>query len=297
MRKVAFTLLILTIGIVQAEKKWLDPDNPEDAVKIMRKVQSSLVDGETTFFWFYGTVYSHMRGEKDRKLFTYQGMNVRATKTVTNEENGYGFGWVSREVLLYTDPNTGELLRTWHNPWTGEDVEVIHIANDPVNSHFPIYAYGSRGPYKLPAEIRDGHFLMSVEIPLFYPNPLGGEYQQHVGGKYQAIEMFNWYARTDDLFDATKTSTTDITIGWARNAQWLPWMRMGDRPGGTLYHGTGKRVVSFVDLPHVLRETIEEYYPKWKAPPPLDDNRPNETSWIYFRKIMSGETENPLKMK
>jgi hypothetical protein len=259
----------------------------------MRKIQSSLVDGEPTLFWFYGKVYSHIQGEKDRLLFTYQGMNIRTSQTVSTEENGYGFRTVSREVLLYTDPETGEVLRTWENPWSGEVMDVIHIANDPVNSRYPTYAHSSRGPYKLPAEVQDGHFLMSLEIPLFYPNPLGGEYQDYVGGAYQAHEMFNWYARTEDLFDATRSSTNDITIGWCRVAQWLPWMEMGSRPGGTLYHGIGKRVASFGDLPDVLKDAIDMYYPKWKEPPPVDDDRSNETSWIYFRKIKKGEIKNP----
>ncbi len=293
--------IILCLSVIHStwisaeDKKWLDPEKPEDAVKIMRKVSSSLEDGKPTIFWFYGSVYSHIKGEKDKLLFTFQGMNIRATKTVSNKENGYGYAWVSREVLLYTDPNTGEIIHTWDNPWTRETVDVIHIANDPVNSHFPVYAYGSRGPFKLPAVVQDGHFLMTMEIPLFYTNPLGGENQEYVGGKYQAHEMFNWYARTDDLFDAEKTTTTNVTVGWARNAQWLPWMKMGDRLGETLYHGTGKRLASFDDLPDVLKNTINSHYPEYKSPPPLNDTRPNETSWSYFKKILSGEEKYPWK--
>ena len=291
-----FTFFLANLCLLsssEAKGKQLDPNNPEDAVKIMRKVSSSLTDGEPTYFWFYGSVYSHKLGEKDRHLFDYQGLNVRASKTVTNKENGYGYTYVSREVLFYLDPETGELIHEWENPWTGDTLEVIHIANDPVNSRYPTYAYGKRGPFKLPAVIHDGHFMMNMEIPLFYPNPLGGEHQKFVGGFYQAHEMFNWFGRTDDLFDATKPSSTDVNVGWARAAQWLPWMEMGCLEGSTLYHGLGKRVKNFDDLPDVLTNTIREKYPKYEFPPDLNDERSNMTSWIYFKKLKAGEIENP----
>ena len=286
-------LIVFTLTIVEGKEKWLNPDNPEDAVKIMRKVSSSLIDNEPTYFWFYGSVYSHKLGEKDRHLFDYQGLNVRATKTVSNEENGYGYEYVSREVLFYLDPKTGELIHEWDNPWTGKKVDIIHIANDPVNSRYPTYAYGKRGPFKLPAVVQGGHFMMNMEIPLFYPNPLGGDYQKQVGGYYQAHEMFNWFGRTNDLFDESKPTSTDVNVGWARSAQWLPWMEMGSIEGSTLYHGLGKRVVSFEDLPDVLKNTIREKYPKYEFPPPIDDERPNMTSWIYYKKLMNGDIPNP----
>jgi hypothetical protein len=28
------------------------------------------------------------------------------------------------------------------------------------------------------------------------------------------------------------------------------------------------------------------HYPEYKAPPALDDTRPNETSWTYFKKAI-----------
>jgi hypothetical protein len=33
-----------------------------------------------------------------------------------------------------------------------------------------------------------------------------------------------------------------------------------------------------------MRKEIDANYPAWRAPPPVDDARPNETSWTYFRK-------------
>ena len=39
------------------------------------------------------------------------------------------------------------------------------------------------------------------------------------------------------------------------------------------------------DAPEAFRKEIETNYPLYRSPPPLDDQRPNETSWTYFRKV------------
>lgn len=172
-----------------SEDKKLDVASPTGAVKAFRKMFADLRDGEPTIFWWSGRLHSRVRGEKDRLLLDFEGMSIRATKTTSNQEKGYGFKLFSRELLLYKDPKTGELVHTWENPWTGSECSIIHIVNDPVNRE--ICAEGPRGPFKFPGRIVSGRVLLSMEVPLFYPNPLGGEFQSEAGGMYHAQEMFN----------------------------------------------------------------------------------------------------------
>jgi hypothetical protein len=270
---------VLASGAARAQK--LDLANPDDALKAMRKVVGSLKDGEAKIFYFYGNVFSRVPGERDRHLFAYQAMNVRQTKTVSEPGKGYGYRMVSREVLFYQDPKTGEILRTWKNPWTGEDNEILHIANDPVNQG-PTFAQGPRGPYKFGAVFKDGWGSLGIEVPLFYTNVLGGEYQEYVGGTYQAIEMFGFFFREDELLGPSDTAATNVS--WMRASRWLPWMKMGDRVGYLLFSGYGGSVKAWDSLPEALRREIETNYPAYRTPPPLDDNRPNDTSWTVFKK-------------
>ncbi len=272
----------VAVGGVTAEP--LDLDDPTGAVKGLRKLQCHMEDGKPAIFWWSGVTYSRVPGEKDRLLFEYEGMNVRACVTALDPEHGYGYRMVSKEVLIYLDPETGEVVRTWDNPWTGEEVEVVHIANDPVNSRGPIQANGPRGPFELDVQVKDGRGWLRFEVPLFYPNPLGGDYQKYVGGTYQAIEMFSFYFDADAMVDPEVGGLDDAHVGWARVAQWLPWMEMGNRAGQVIYHGAGKRVRSWDDLPKNLRDEIAASYPGFDAPPPVDDARRNETSWTYFKK-------------
>jgi hypothetical protein len=277
-------LLALTTALAvaaEAQGPRLDPTRPEDALKAMRKLQASLVDGKPAVFWFQGSVFSRMPGERDRQLFTYQAMNIRTTYPVTDPARGAGHRLVSREILLYMDPQTKQVLRTWKNPWTGKDVEVVHIANDPVNQP-PSFAQGPRGPARFDATLRDGWGVLTAEVPLFYPNPLGGEYQEYVGGTYHAIELFNFFFREDEVLGPGPEAPS-VSVAWARVCQWLPWMEMGDRPGWLIFNGAGKKIAGYEALPEVLRQEIEAGYPAYQTPPPADDARPNETSWTYFK--------------
>jgi hypothetical protein len=260
----------------------LDLNNPDDALKAARKLDSSLEDGKPTTFAFQGNVLSRVPGEKDRLLFNFVAMNIRASKTLSEPGRGYGYRMVSRELLIYKDPKTKEVLRTWKNPWTGKEVEVVHVSNDPVNTR-PMFAQGPDGPFRFNATIQDGLGVFQEDVPLFYTNPLGGDYQQYVGGDYQGIEMFMYFFNEKELLDASPDAP-GVQVGWTRVSQFLPWMEMGGRVGYMIFSGACRKVSGFDALPDALKAEINARYPEYKVPPPLDDTRPNVTSWSYFKK-------------
>jgi hypothetical protein len=291
MKKLALTVacLLLSTPLVVAGDA-LDLDNPEDAVKAMQKISCDLEEGKPATFWWSGKVYSRVPGEKDRLLFKYQAMNTRACKNLSDPEKGYGYRMVTREALIYQDPKTGEIIHSWTNPWTDEELEVVHIYNDPVNMR-PIYAQSSWGPFRFPATFKDGRGWFSFEVPLFYTNPLAGDYQEYVGGTYQAIEMFNFFFDEAILLDPAVTGSNDTHVSWSRVSKWLPWMKMGDRAGQMIYTGAGKRVTTWEELPEILKNELKRVKPEFQTPPPLDDDRPNETSWTYFKKVIDKQRE------
>jgi len=282
-------LCCATVGEMAAQKKpkKLDPTKPEEALKIMRKLTASLKDGEECTFWWEGNVFSRVPGEKDRLLFYYQGMNVRATKGFQDSAKGYGYRHVSREVLFYMDPKTKQVVRKWTNPWTNKEVDVVHVSNDPVNSP-PMYANANTAEraFKLPGRFFNGTYFLTSEVPLFYTNPLGGEYQEYVGGTYQAMEIFNFTVSEDELLNAEKDRADNVTVAWSRISKWLPWMEMGDRMGYLIFSGNGKKIPSWNDMPEEIKAEIKANYAAYEHAPPLDDSRPNETSWTHFKKVI-----------
>ncbi len=265
----------------------IDLDTPEGYVAANRKLQCSTVDGKHTVYFWQGRAYSRVPGERDRNLFQVLGMNVRQCGTISDPTRGEGYRMVSREIMLYLDPKTGEILRQWENPFTGETVDVIHVANDPVNGR-PSFGVGKDGkPQKLRADIVDNTVFMAFEVPLFYTNPLGGEFQEQVGGTYHSAEIFDFILPLDQLVDPKLDTVPDASVAWVRMAPWLPWMNMGSRAGIMYFNAVGKKLASWDELPEKIKQEIKTNYPKYTAPPPLDDKRRNETSWTYFKKILT----------
>jgi hypothetical protein len=275
----------------------LDLTDPNDVIRAQIKQSCSMKQGEDTVYWWQGKMYSRRPGEKDRHLFNVQGMNVRQCDILEDPKKGIGFRSVSREVMFYLDPKTNEVVDTWINPWTGEEVEVIQVANDPVNmqlgdGRFPYYAYNDDGTprAKWDAFEHEGSFLNGGGAArLFYDNPLAGDYQEYVGGTYHAMEFGTGAVPIDDLVDGDADHVKDRVISWARVSKFLPWMKMGDRDGVVIFHTAGLRLDSWDDLPDVVKSEIRENYPAYVTAPPVDDTRPNETSWTVTKRAIDAQ--------
>ncbi|APG61659.1 hypothetical protein LPB140_01060 [Sphingorhabdus lutea] len=272
-----------------AKGKMLDPANGADALEIMKRTQCGEADGVPAVYHWAGNVYSRIAGEPDRLLFKGEGMNIRQCVRVEDPVRGVGYRQVSREVMLYLDPKTGKVLRRWDNPFTGENVEVMQIANDPVNSR-PSYPKNADGSdYSLPELRQQGDWLfMPVEVPLFYHNVLAGDYQDFVGNKYHAMEIFDFTMRASEILDP-KSKTAYPSISWVRISDWMPWMKMRGRQGQMVFNAMGAKLKNFDELPSVLKDEIKLNYPEYTSPPPGDDPRPNETTWTVFKKMIDAD--------
>lgn len=281
---------VLSTPVLGQSRKTLDLNNPADAISAFRKVQCSMNDSEPVVYHWAGEIYSRVEGEPDRHLFNLQGMNVRQCVTVEDAKRGKGFRQVSRELMFYTDVKTDEIVRLWSNPWTGKDVEVVHVANDPVNMRAPMFPVNADGtPFKLDMRVQNGRVFMPSVIPLWYMNPMGGDYQPYVGNQYHSMEIFDFVAEEADLIDARKPRANP-SIAWVRISPWLPFMEMTGRGGILVFNAVGQTLPGGIkDLPKVITDEIAARYPDYVAPPPVDDKRPNETSWSFFKKRVDAQ--------
>ncbi len=281
--------LLITVGLggtAAAENITL---TGTDAFLATQKTICGTTDeGMTRYGVFEGRTYSRVPGEKDRHLFNVLGINVRHCMTMEDDVRGRGFRSFGREIMVYMDPETDEIIDTWLNPWSGEEVEVMHVANDPVNLRAPMYERNEDGEATMEVNLR--HYgdvvARSSEIPLFYTNPLGGEYQPYVGGTYHAMEIFNSFYNAEKLLDNDAASIGQSHLGWSRVAKWLPWFKMGDRAGVMVFNASGFSTFDKDKVPERLVEILNERYPLYWEPPELGDNRPNETSWTVFKKMI-----------
>ena len=211
-------------------------------------------------------------------------MNTRQCVTVVDPIRGKGFpascakSCSTRIRRPERSSTSGRIRGAARRP------QVLHI-DDPVNFRAPIFPLKADGkPFETDLQVMGDHWWGTTTVPLFYRNPLGGDFQDYVGGTYHAVEMFNFFGRLD-LTDPARHSA-DVNVAWARISDWLPWMKMRGRAGNLYFNGAGRKLDSYAELPAAMRAAIEARGPIYKEPPPVDDQRPNETSWTYFKKRM-----------
>jgi len=281
--KIASAVLsVCAVSTVSAET--IDLKTPEGIIEATRKIYCSSTDQKITRYMFDGYIYGRKRGEADKLLFRSTGMTVRQCVSVEDEKRGKGYKLITREIMLYRDPVTGEVLDKWENPYLGREVDVMHVSNDPVNQRasFPYDAEGKPAAKWIGREIKDSWFI-NLTVPLFYHNTMQGDYQKYVGGAYHATEMFSFMGKTDDLLDGDK-DVANVDISWTRLSDWLPWMEMQGREGILYVNAIGKLLDSHDELPQVLKDYIRDVEPKYMTPPPIDDTRPNATTWTVFKE-------------
>jgi len=221
---------------------------------------------EQVYFQWRGYAYVQRPGERQRLTFEVLGVNVgRCLK----DKDGYNL--VTREVQFYLNPATSEVMDLWENPWTGEQLTVMHGANSPVQTHLPYRVslpLDSLGPTK----------SVGQYIPLAYKNPLFEE-------KFREYAPQEWFQSTE-IFRFSFHPSEPASVGVIRNrvGQFLPWMKMGDREGTLNIVAHGQRYNDFKSLDPTLKQLIEERAPGYKNAPRCFAQEKNATSWTEFKK-------------
>lgn len=254
--------------------------NVEDLVRL----RASTDENESTVVEWQGQAFLYKPGELPSLVFNVQGMNIARAKKL---EDG-SWDLLSRELQLYLDPKTNEILHVWHNPYSGEDVNVIHVQNNPVQLKFPPFASYQARP--LPG----GRYTLNTSIPLAYPNPLNpaakpdAPFARYAGlqAKYAAIESFTFTISGDELDNKSLKSLPSTQINWTRTSPLLPWMGTPDTGVSLLFIATGAKVAEgWEGLSPVLRDTIDKKLPAYKdAPKERTNASPGVSSWSYFMK-------------
>ncbi|NUS02252.1 MAG: DUF1838 family protein, partial [Nonomuraea sp.] len=226
------------------------------------RVRASADGAETISYWT-GDVYGWQDDGGPHHLFGFEGLNVARARPA----EGGGWELLTREAALYLDPRTRRPIDVWDNPLTGRAVEVQHVFNDPVNQRL--------GAYPVPVTRLGEQVVFNVDIRLSYPSPLPvAKYPENSAqDTYRALELFQFFASAADV--ASELPGVPAVFSWCRVSPWLPWMAMGQRPGGLVYHCRGAKVA---EVPQALRERVGERF----LHAPTEWTAPNMTSWTAF---------------
>ncbi len=241
------------------------------------KIEGDTAPGKYVNGYVTGTVMGVRDNEAVRPLF---GFEVFSSIRVLKQENG-DYQRLCRELIFYKDLNTGELMDSWLNPYTNEEVAVVDVANDPFNyvisDHFPDPpSYGGLNTEKPPRRpfIRNWTLLnydtvvLTSDIHLYYRNKLDPAIwvRESAGPMNRVSELFRYSIRREDIENDALTHMPHTGV-WNRITPWLPWMLMGTAPGHIVYAGTFSSVPSVDAVPAAVAKRVRERFPQYTVAP------------------------------
>jgi len=276
--KKGWGLPVLAAAMLPVHAAALDIDAAADAAESMMKLRCSLDPSQDVVAWWKGTLFQQETGKAPVPLMGFEGYNI-----CRSEKQADGtWRMLSRELTFYRDLKTGQILESWDNPISGKRNTVVDVANDPVNQAFNP---PGRPPMALPWMKAGDRLMLTLNIPLSYPNPLQPDAfpLESSGPVYAGSEHFMFFASRKDMENPALKSVP-LDYSWTRTGPWLPWMELGQRPGGLLYVAQGAKLDSLDDLPQDIRERVRTRYPQY-AKAPAAWTQPNVTSWTYYRDL------------
>jgi hypothetical protein len=230
-------------------------------------------DGRTSYFTALGAMYAQTPDDEPRLLFHFLGVDI--SRCVRDAS---GQWWLlSRKISLYLDPDTGELLRWWRNPYTGERLDVMHRTYD--YQEFAI-------PRQLRALAQAGILAVSLDHQERIDNPLAADPAFAAYSPepvLQSVGSYKFLAPVAGAGGALQPGPA-VALSYFRVGNWEPWMKMAGRPGQLILNYSGARVDRFEELPERLRQLVEERLLPFREAPACRLERPVATSWSRFRE-------------
>ncbi len=286
---------------------------PDEIGKLNYRMQNGPPGGKSVFY-MKGLVYAYVPGDVECdpaqgacegfaannpkrhgvRLMGFEGYNVR---WLTRHPLDNTLLYASREIVFYTNPATGEILKEWKNPWTGETVPVIPVMNEYMDSTRATAGFAN--PSR-PMEERSLNYASNADV---FPNyNLKKQFAQADNmnlandGQYTSAELFDFYlpkSSKNELHCADfylnylpqrdarrwenilcfggKTKWLDWapkgTVSWSRVGPWLPWMGMSEEasnsrhvPGVVVYHVRSETMTQFEDLPEDFRNRMRNWF-------------------------------------
>lgn len=243
------------------------------------------------FGWFSGKAFGVKPNQKNLELCGFEGFSV--SRLLRNEDGSYRK--LLREVGFYTDLKTGEVLETFENPYTGETVKVVPVANDPYNYTISEFypeppSYGGlnkekkpRIPLLLDWKKKGDTVFLTTDIHLYYPSALQpDEWPRESPGEMTRVsEMFRYYMDAKDVGDPSLTSIPHVG-SWVRETPWFPWLLMDQADGHCMYvvdFGNGDTIDVIDDR---IVEAARKIDPKYLSAP-LKDYGPSLSSLENYK--------------
>ena len=240
----------------QQKNKLLDLKNPADNVTAYVKMIGTLAKA-TTYLQYTGEIFSLMPGEVQKRILKLKGL----VKIQWTPHGDGTYSHINYDHGLFCDSETGAVIDTWKNPFTGETNRPLHYKSGPFEE-----TVGPRKPdgsaFILPWDVSGDDVRLTETTwgerenwlqPKDWPRASTGE-------KAQMTTSTTYIARLSELSDPKRDAVTATHI-WNFIAPRPAWMLMGQRPGQVLWRWVARKIIDRNELDPIIVAEIEKRVP------------------------------------
>ncbi|MDH3978283.1 MAG: DUF1838 domain-containing protein [Gammaproteobacteria bacterium] len=243
---------------------------PRENLEGMLRMTASLEE-EDVPWWFDGTMFGIVGENEPKPLVRFQGWEVYWVRPVEND----AYELTGHTVTFFYDVETGKMLDTFANPYTGKTNKVeASVQGGGAGFGFNYSVNGVRLTKlldKLPekplllewSSVRD---VVWMHAETAYPPGLKQPRKQRQTMFAPRHEFVN-----RDIKNLSTSFTATVFENWPR------WMDMGDLPGHVIWHASGAKIGSMDDLPVEFLGRLEREYPDRMTAYPFSDAEKKST--------------------
>lgn len=234
-----------------------DPEDIEGLVRAYAKIAGA-TDERQLYLQYSGVIASVIPNERPKPLFRMKGLVRQRWKP--NGDNT--FSGANYDHGLFCDYETGKVMTSYDNPFTGETNEPLHY-NSGVIQYTVGSGEGQNNPANKQWNVTGSQVSISTDSygktfknpvdPKIFPKASTGEV---LDSSWRSIYFANAY----DVADPDLPGV-DASHNWMYITNFPAWMKMGRSPGFVVWHWTGTKFLDEEGIDPYILEEIEKRIP------------------------------------
>ncbi|MFK7828687.1 MAG: DUF1838 family protein [Congregibacter sp.] len=253
---------------VRVSSSTVNLDDPGQLFTAFRKLAYSL-DESVTWWWLRGTRF----GVVDSVATPFWDMYVGSWFTTRDLENG-DYEVAMTGANFYTPPGATSLLRTFKNPYTGEDVDIPIRAPSVRRTVLSAEKASAFGDVNIPGMkttqtsdmgpgwIADQDVVIRGDLA-FTAQPIDPN------SKKSVLTVNDWSTYVGKLSEVSDPMVKNAACAQYFNdiLTYPAWLNMGDHPGSYVSRCYGRKVFAVEQMPATWQKLFAEAHPELARDP------------------------------
>lgn len=238
--------LVTTLGAASTEARAaaeFDTGNSTQLLQAFARLTGTIAGGEV-LRWHTGVISAVMPGAAPKPLVAYDGLE----KEIWTANADGAFTTTYFDIGYFKALGGDQPMTTWENPLTGQ-------SSLPMPFRSGKFGAVLRGAdFKREIDVRGDDIWFTSRPTVAFPALLKPEaYPEESAGPLHFFSV----VRVDRgrVSDATNAAIVSAPLAWSYTLTtvWLPWMKMGQRPGAAVWTGVGGKYASANDVPATFK--------------------------------------------